>query len=50
MVEGALAADLAGTVTIHFEPDGVRCVIEAPLEEVAARPDDMVLPRVGSFQ
>lgn len=47
MVEGALAGDLGGQVTIYFDPGGVRCVIQAPLEEVAAPQDAPVLPRIG---
>jgi PAS domain S-box-containing protein len=47
MIEGALACDLAGTATIHFDPAGVRCVIEAPLDEIVATSSCMVLPPVG---
>ncbi len=47
MIEGALAWDLGGTAKIDFEPAGVRCVIEAPLAEVAARAEKVALPRVG---
>jgi two-component sensor histidine kinase len=50
MIEGALACDLGGTATIHFDPAGVRCVIDAPLDEVAAQSGDMALPLVGSIQ
>jgi PAS domain S-box-containing protein len=49
MIEGALACDLAGTATIHFDPAGVRCVIEAPLDEIVAKPGSMVLPPVGEI-
>jgi PAS domain S-box-containing protein len=49
MIEGALAGDLAGEVTINFDPDGVRCVIDAPLSEVVAAADDTVLPYVKKF-
>jgi PAS domain S-box-containing protein len=47
MIEGALAWDLGGTATISFEPGSVRCAIDAPLVEVAARPEKVALPRVG---
>jgi len=47
MIEGALACDLGGSVTLYFDPAGLRCEIEAPLEEVAADADEFVLPSVG---
>jgi PAS domain S-box-containing protein len=47
MIEGALSCDLGGSVRLHFDPDGVRCDIDAPLEEVAAPEDEYVLPSVG---
>jgi PAS domain S-box-containing protein len=47
MIEGALACDLGGTATIHFDVEGVRCVIEAPLDEVTADAGDFVLLSVG---
>jgi PAS domain S-box-containing protein len=47
MIEGVLAGDLAGNVTIHFDPSGVSCVIDAPLDEVEAKADDISLPLVG---
>lgn len=31
MIERGLAAELAGTVTVAFERDGVRCTVDAPL-------------------
>jgi PAS domain S-box-containing protein len=31
MIERALAAELGGKVELHFLPEGLRCVIEAPL-------------------
>lgn len=31
MIERGLAAELGGKVTIHFDPDGVRCEVDAPL-------------------
>jgi two-component sensor histidine kinase len=49
MIAGALAGDLGGSVDIHFNRDGVRCVIEAPLDEVAAPEAAMALPLVGRF-
>jgi two-component sensor histidine kinase len=30
MIERALAADLAGTATVTFAPEGLYCVIDAP--------------------
>lgn len=41
MIERSLAADLGGTVTLEFPPEGVRCTVEAPLpthDEADARP------------
>jgi two-component sensor histidine kinase len=35
MIERALAADLGGSVRIDFEPVGLVCRIEKPLEEAA---------------
>lgn len=34
MIERGLAGELGGTVSLHFDPAGVRCVIEAPLSLV----------------
>jgi PAS domain S-box-containing protein len=34
MIEGALATQLSGTVVIDYQPDGVVCTIDAPLESV----------------
>jgi two-component sensor histidine kinase len=31
MIERGLAAELGGRVTIHFEPDGVSCEVDAPM-------------------
>lgn len=50
MIEGALACDLDGDVTVHFDPQGVRCIIRASLDEVAAPAEDFVLPSVGTFR
>src|SRR5262249_9861765 len=36
LVELGLAQDLGGCVRLEFAPDGVRCAIEAPLDEIAA--------------
>lgn len=33
MIERGLATELGGSARIHFEPAGVRCVIDAPLPE-----------------
>ena len=35
MIERALAAELGGTVELQFLPEGVRCVVEAPLSSAA---------------
>jgi two-component sensor histidine kinase len=35
MIERGLAAELSGTVTIDFRPDGVVCTVDAPLPEGA---------------
>jgi len=35
MIERGLASELGGTVKIHFDSHGVRCVVEAPLQGVA---------------
>jgi two-component sensor histidine kinase len=35
MIERGLAAELAGTVTIDFRPQGVICTVDAPLPESA---------------
>jgi PAS domain S-box-containing protein len=37
MIERALAADLGGSVQIDFEPQGLVCHIEKPLEEAAEK-------------
>lgn len=37
LIERSLGADLRGAATLLFEPDGLRCRIEAPLDEVTAR-------------
>lgn len=31
MIERGLAAELGGTARIHYEPDGVRCEVDAPM-------------------
>ena len=36
MIERGLAAELAGTVRIAFQPEGLVCTVDAPLPEVAA--------------
>ena len=50
LIERSLALDMGGTVQIVFKPDGVVCVIDAPLAEVAA--DTTVIPflRVDSMR
>jgi len=34
LIEGVLAHDFAGTVTINFEPTGLICVLRSPLERL----------------
>ena len=31
MIERGLAAELGGEVRIHYDPDGVRCEVDAPM-------------------
>jgi two-component sensor histidine kinase len=51
MIERGLAQDLCGTVRISFdEPEGVTCLVEAPLTEVTASAAIVPFPRVGSAQ
>ena len=47
LIERSLAHDVGGEAVIQFEPAGVRCVITAPLAEVAASADIKPFPRVG---
>jgi two-component sensor histidine kinase len=49
LLERSLAQDLGGSALISFEaPEGLTCVIEAPLAEVISTADALSLPRVGS--
>jgi two-component sensor histidine kinase len=32
MIERALAADMAGVARLSFEPDGLRCTLDAPIQ------------------
>jgi PAS domain S-box-containing protein len=50
LIERSLAHDLAGTAQITFASKGVTCVIDAPLSEVVATAEVMVLPQVGRNQ
>ena len=34
LIERALAAELSGAVALHFDPEGVRCLIDAPVADV----------------
>jgi len=47
LVERSLAQDLGGTVEIIYGPEGVTCVVEAPLAEVAAPAEVAAFLRVG---
>jgi PAS domain S-box-containing protein len=47
MIEGVLAKDLGGDVAIHFDLDGVRCVLEAPLDDVLAGGGGIELDEAG---
>ncbi|HEX9965351.1 MAG TPA: HWE histidine kinase domain-containing protein [Allosphingosinicella sp.] len=38
MIERALAAELGGTARIDFLPDGIRCIVEAPLPQAETGP------------
>jgi len=48
LVERSVARALDGTAAIRFNPDGVSCVIEAPLDGIAASAQVLHLPNVGS--
>jgi PAS domain S-box-containing protein len=48
LIERSVARDLVGTASIDFAPDGVTCIIDAPLAEVASAAEVLQLPRVGS--
>ncbi len=37
LIERGLSADLGGRATIHFEPDGLRCTIDAGFEAMRSR-------------
>ncbi len=37
LIERGISADLGGTALLHFEPDGLRCVVEASLAAVQAQ-------------
>jgi PAS domain S-box-containing protein len=39
LIERGLEADLGGSATMYFEPDGLRCLIEASREAIAAEED-----------
>ena len=48
-IQRVLAQDLGGTAVVRFDdPQGVRCVVEAPLAEVAAPGGVMPMLRVGA--
>jgi two-component sensor histidine kinase len=47
LIERSVARDLVGTASIEFATDGVMCVIEAPLQEVASTAEVLRLPYVG---
>lgn len=49
LIERSVARDLVGSATIEFAADGVVCVIEAPLQEVASTAEVLRLPRVGGL-
>jgi PAS domain S-box-containing protein len=48
LVERSVARDLGGTAVISFEPDGIYCSIEAPLESIASSAQVLWLPDVGN--
>jgi two-component sensor histidine kinase len=35
LIEGGIAAELGGTATLAFSPDGLRCAIDIPFEAAA---------------
>jgi PAS domain S-box-containing protein len=41
LIEQGLAGDLGGEARIAFEPDGLRCTVEAALDRIAAREGDL---------
>jgi PAS domain S-box-containing protein len=41
LIEQGLGGDLGGTARIAFEPDGLRCTVEAALDQVLARDGDI---------
>jgi two-component sensor histidine kinase len=48
LIERSVARDLGGTAVISFEPQGVACVIEAPLESIASSAQVLRLLNVGN--
>ena len=50
LIERSLAQDLGGTAQIIFAPEGIICLLDAPLEEVVTSAAVMVFPRVGNMQ
>jgi PAS domain S-box-containing protein len=42
LVEKGLTADLGGNATLHFEPDGLCCIIEASLQAIQAKDPEHV--------
>jgi PAS domain S-box-containing protein len=48
LIERSVARDLCGTASMNFDPDGVSCILDAPLAEVALTAQVLHLPRVGA--
>jgi PAS domain S-box-containing protein len=49
LIERTLAQDLGGVAAVHFDdPEGVRCIVEAPLAKVAASSGMIPLLAVGA--
>jgi PAS domain S-box-containing protein len=48
LIERSLARDLGGSTRLSFAPDGVVCIFEVSVAEVAAEPEAEVFPNVGS--
>jgi PAS domain S-box-containing protein len=49
LIECILAPDLGGVIRLHFdEPQGVSCVIEAPLRQVTAPATLLSFPHIGA--
>jgi hypothetical protein len=49
LIERSLSQDLGGAASVHFDDaQGLRCVVEVPLAEIAAAEGKVELLRVGA--